>query len=189
MPSEFIALFSTGVLTETMAISNINSYVDKKESHSMSIASQVPGVLRLMDIEAINKLIFDYAFHLDMNHPQDLVNLFVDDCEVIYGPNFGAVGRVAYAKTLEGIGSYFVGTSHHVSNIVHDFKDNDEAHTRAVLYAWHRYTRERPDSHVYGQYHDVVVRVNGVWKFKRRELRITGHKDFHVKECVPIGRA
>lgn len=155
----------------------------------MSITSQDSGVQRLMDVEAINKLIFDYAYHLDMNHPQALVNLFVEDCEVIYGPNFGAVGREAYAKTLEGIGSYFVGTSHHVSNIVHYFKSHDEAHTRAVLYAWHRYTRERPDSHVYGQYHDVVVRVNGQWKFKRRELRVTGHKDFHVKECVPIGRA
>jgi DNA-binding transcriptional regulator YbjK len=107
----------------------INTHVDNKESNPMSITSQDPGVQRLMDVEVINKLIFDYVYHLDMNHPQELVNLFVEDCEVIYGPNFGAVGREAYAKTLEGIGTYFVGTSHHVSNIVHDFKGNDEAHT------------------------------------------------------------
>ncbi|MES2363232.1 MAG: nuclear transport factor 2 family protein [Pseudomonadota bacterium] len=155
----------------------------------MNFTSQDPAVQRLIDSESIRQLIFDYAYHLDMNHPKELVELFVDDCEVIYGPNFGAVGREAYAKTLEGIGSYFVGTSHHVSNIVLDYKSNDEVHVRTVLYAWHRYTRERPDSHVYGQYHDIVVRENGQWKFKRRELRVTGHKDFHVKECVPIGRA
>ncbi|HSV83176.1 MAG TPA: nuclear transport factor 2 family protein [Ramlibacter sp.] len=144
---------------------------------------------RFVDEEAIRRLVYDYAFHLDMNHPDELVKLFVDDCEVIYGPNFGASGVQAYAKTLEGIGTYFVCTSHHVSNVVIDFSGPDEASVRSVLYAWHRYTRERPDSHVYGQYHDVVVRSGEGWKFKRRELRVSGHKDFHVKESMPIGRA
>ncbi|MCZ4314860.1 nuclear transport factor 2 family protein [Comamonadaceae bacterium G21597-S1] len=144
---------------------------------------------RLVDRQAIERLLYDYTFHLDMNHPLELAALFVEDCEVIYGPNFGAVGREAYAKTLEGIGSYFVCTSHHVSNVVVDFDGDDQARVRAVVYAWHRYTRERPDSHVYGQYHDIVVREAGVWRFKRRELRVAGHKDFHVKESMPIGRA
>lgn len=144
---------------------------------------------RVVDQQAIERLLYDYTFHLDMNHPAELAALFVEDCEVIYGPNFGAVGKPAYAKTLEGIGSYFVCTSHHVSNVVVDFEGADQARVRAVVYAWHRYTRERPDSHVYGQYHDIVVREAGVWKFKRRELRVSGHKDFHVKESMPIGRA
>lgn len=139
--------------------------------------------------EAIKRLIFDYAFHLDMNHPKELADLFIEDCVVVYAPNFGAVGREAYAKTLDGIGSYFVGTSHHVSNIVIDFKSENEANVRSVVYAWHRYSRERPDSHVWGQYHDFVVRVDGEWRFKRRELRTSGAKDFHVKEVMPIGRA
>jgi hypothetical protein len=147
------------------------------------------AIQRLVDQEAISRLVYDYAFHLDMNHPDELVKLFVEDCEVIYGPNFGATGVEAYAKTLEGIGTYFVCTSHHVSNLVVDFNGADEARVRSTVYAWHRYTRERPDSHVYGQYHDVVVRTAGGWKFKRRELRVSGHKDFHVKESVPIGRA
>jgi len=155
----------------------------------MSDASRDPAIQRLIDSEDIRRLVFDYAFHLDMNHPAELANLFVDDCEVVYGPNFGAVGKAAYAKTLEGIGTYFVCTSHHVSNVVIDFSGRDEAHVRSIVMAWHRYTRERPDSTVYGQYHDVVVRVGGKWMFKRRELRVSGHKDFHVKESMPIGRA
>lgn len=144
---------------------------------------------RLVDTQDISKAIFDYAFHLDMNHPAELADLFVEDCEVIYGPNFGAKGKAAYAKTLEGIGSYFVCTSHHVSNLVMDFKSDDEVHVRSIVYAWHRYTRERPDSHVYGQYHDILVRTGAGWRFKFRELRISGHKDFHVKESMAIGRA
>lgn len=144
---------------------------------------------RLEAAEAIRILIYDYAFHLDMNHPQQLGELFVDDCEVSYGPNFGAFGRDAYAKTLEGIGSYFVGTSHHVSNIVIEFDDDEAASVRSVVYAWHRYSRERPDSYVWGQYRDDVVKVDGAWRFRKRVLCNAGSQDFHVKESNPIGRA
>jgi ketosteroid isomerase-like protein len=144
---------------------------------------------QLIATDEIQRLIYDYAFHLDMNHPDELAALFVEDCEVIYGPNFGAVGIEAYKETLEGIGEFFEATSHHVSNIVVDFVSEDEAMVRSVLYAWHRYTRDRPDSHVWGQYHDVMVRVDGQWRFKRRELRAAGTRDFHVKQQIPLGRA
>lgn len=150
-----------------------------------SLESQVQ---KLVDEADIRRLIYDYAFHLDMNHTAELAELFVEDCTVVYAPNFGAEGREAYAKTLEGVGSYFVATSHHVSNIVIDFVNENEANVRTILYAWHRYTKERPDSHVWGQYHDNIVRVDGKWFFKRRELRTTGAKDFHVKTTLPIGR-
>jgi len=152
-------------------------------------ASSMSKLDMLLETEEIRELISRYAFHLDMNHPEELASLFVEDCEVVYGPNFKAEGIEAYAKTLEGVGSYFVATSHHVSNTVVEFHSPDKAKVRSILYAWHRYRRERPDSHVWGQYHDEVVKVNGQWKFKRRELRTTGSKDFHVKEMVPIGRA
>jgi hypothetical protein len=147
------------------------------------------AVRELIDREQIRELIFQYAFHLDMNHPKELADLFVEDCSVIYGPNFGAEGRAAYLKTLDGIGSFFQATSHHVSNIVIEFKSDSEAAVRSVLYAWHRYRKERPDGILFGQYHDVMVKVGDEWKFKRRELRTTGAKDFHVKEMIPIGRA
>jgi hypothetical protein len=146
------------------------------------------GVQQLLDAQEIERLIFDYAFHLDMNHPDDLAELFVEDCEVIYGPKFGAAGRPAYIETLQGIGTFFRATSHHVSNVVIDFTDDDSAAVRSVLYAWHRYVRDRPDGHMWGQYHDIVVRVDGQWRFKRRELRASGTKDFHVRDNLPIGR-
>jgi ketosteroid isomerase-like protein len=144
---------------------------------------------QLTDADAIRRVIYEYAFHLDMNHPDELAALFVDDCEVVYGPNFGADGIEAYKKTLEGIGEFFEATSHHVCNIVIDFDHEDQATARSVLYAWHRYRRDRPDSHVWGQYHDVLVRVDGEWRFKRRELRAAGTKDFHVEQQIPLGRA
>lgn len=143
---------------------------------------------RIADERAIERLLFDYSYHLDMNHPEKLASLFVPDCEVSYAPNFGAKGIEEYRKTLEGIGTYFRGTSHHNSNIVIDFVSDKEANVRSVVLAIHRYTKERPDGILYGQYFDVVVKANGKWKFKRRELRTTLTVDYHVRAFNPIGR-
>lgn len=135
----------------------------------------------LQAIEDIRTLLFDYAYYLDMNFTEELGGLFTDDCSVIYGPGFGAEGIEAYKKTLEGVGSYFAATSHHVSNVTVGFEGADRANVRSVLYAWHRYRRERPDGIVWGQYHDVVVKQSGKWRFRRRELRTTGTENFHTK--------
>ena len=143
---------------------------------------------QLIEKTAIERVIYDYSYHLDMNHPDQLAALFVEDCEVSYAPNFGATGMAAYKRTLEGIGSYFTGTSHHNSNIVVDFVNATEANVRSIVIALHRYRKERPDGYLYGQYFDTVVKVDGTWKFKRRELRSTLTVDYHVKTFNPIGR-
>jgi len=144
---------------------------------------------KMLEQRAIERMMYDYSYHLDMNHPDQLAALFVEDCEVSYAPNFGARGMKAYKKTLEGIGTFFRGTSHHNSNIVVDFVSDGEADVRSVVLAIHRYTRERPDGILYGQYFDHVVKVDGQWKFKRRELRTTMATDYHVKASNLIGRA
>lgn len=142
-----------------------------------------------LDEKAIERIIHDYAYFLDMNQPEKMAELFVDDCEVSYAPNFGASGIEAYKKTLDGIGTFFTATSHHVSGVVIDWISDNEAHVRAILLAIHRYTRERPDGVLYGQYHDVVVKQDGKWKFKTRILKTTMTTDYHVKTSNPIGRA
>lgn len=131
----------------------------------------------------------DYSYHLDMNQPEAMTALFTDDCEVSYAPNFGASGIEAYKKTLDGIGTFFRATSHHNSNIVIDFVSDTEANVRSVVLAIHRYTKERPDGILYGQYFDTVVKTAEGWKFRRRELRTTMTTDYHVKAWNPIGRA
>ena len=150
----------------------------------------VEGALeRLIDERAIERLLFDYAYFLDMNMPDEMSALFVDECVVSYAPNFGAEGIEAYKKTLNGIGTFFTATSHHVSNVCIDFEADDRAKVRAVVLAIHRYTRERPDGILYGQYHDRVVKVGDQWKFKDRILKTTMATDYHVRASNPIGRA
>lgn len=144
---------------------------------------------KLVEQQAIERMMFEYSYALDMNEPDTLAALFVDECEVSYAPNFGATGMEAYKKTLEGIGTFFRGTSHHNSNIVVDFVGPTEANVRSIVLAIHRYTKERPDGILYGQYFDTVVKDGGQWKFKRRELRTTLTTDYHVRASNPIGRA
>ena len=144
---------------------------------------------QLFEQRAIERMMFAYSYALDMNQPEILADLFVDDCEVSYAPNFGATGMEAYKKTLEGIGTFFKGTSHHNSNITVDFVGPAEAEVRSIVLAIHRYQRERPDGILYGQYFDTVVKRDGQWKFKRRELRTTMTTDYHVRAFNPIGRA
>lgn len=146
-------------------------------------------VQQMLEQRAIERMMFEYSYHLDMNHPEALAALFVEDCEVSYAPNFGGVGMEAYKKTLDGIGDYFTATSHHNSNIVIDFVSDAEANVRSVVMAVHRYTKGRPDGILYGQYHDVVVKTGEGWKFKRRELRTTLTTDYHVRASNPTGRA
>jgi 3-phenylpropionate/cinnamic acid dioxygenase small subunit len=158
-----------------------------KEMSDEALKAQVK---RLEATEEVRTLLFDYAYFLDMNYTKELAELFTDDCSVVYGPGFGAEGIDAYKKTLEGVGSYFSATSHHVSNVKVEFDNDGQARVRSVLYAWHRYRKERPDGILFGQYHDVVVKQGGKWQFKVRELRTSAVTDFHTKPeyQLPIGR-
>jgi hypothetical protein len=145
-------------------------------------------VTKLIEERAVSRLLYDYSYALDMNRPDELAALFVEDCKVSYAPNFGAEGMAAYKKTLEGIGTFFRATSHHNSNICVDFLSNTEAKVRSIVLAIHRYTKERPDGILYGQYFDLVVKSGGLWKFKSRELRTTLASNYHVKAGNDIGR-
>jgi ketosteroid isomerase-like protein len=152
----------------------------------------IATVQRLVDEDDIKRVLFEYAYHLDMNEPRELVDLFTEDCHIIYMPGHGAEGKEAYLETLTdekvGIGGFFAGTSHHVSNVVIDFEDADTARVRSILYAWHKYNRERPDGIVMGQYHDVVVRTPDGWRIKQRELKHAGTETYHAKVLNPIAR-
>lgn len=142
-------------------------------------------VQKLVDQDAIRRVIYDYAHFLDLNETEQLLALFTPDCRVAYGPEHGADGTDAYREVLQsdkvGIGAFFAGTSHHVSNVVIDFVDDDTARVRSVLYAWHRYNRPRPDGVVMGQYHDIVVRTKEGWRIRLRELQHAGTQTYHAK--------
>jgi hypothetical protein len=148
----------------------------------------------LSETEKIRRLLFDCAYHMDMNHPGEVAALFTEDCSIAYAPGRTLDGRAAWLETMtttvDGVNTFFAATSHHISNIVVNFgADLLTAKVRSIVYAWHRYTEPRPNAHFYGQYHDDVVLTPDGWKIHRRELRATGVVDFHSSKQIPIGRA
>jgi uncharacterized protein (TIGR02246 family) len=146
-------------------------------------------VTALTDTRAIERLFADYAFHLDMNQPDALAALFTGDCEVSFSPGSDLVGRENLRKRLDGIGTYFAATSHHISNIAIDFAGDDMADVRAVLFACHRYRDSRPDGLLYGQYRSRVVRLDAQWRFHYHRLLTTMSTSFHIEIGHPIGRS
>lgn len=154
----------------------------------------VAMVQRLVDEADIGRLLYDYAYYLDMNDTEKMLTLFTEDCYTSYGSHHGASGIKEYREILQdskvGVGAFFAGTSHHVSNMSIDFLGPETARVRSALYAWHRYNRERTDGIVMGQYHDVVVRNGDRWLFQRRELQHTGTEHYHAKGDAlnPIAR-
>jgi hypothetical protein len=145
----------------------------------------IATVQRLVDEADIKRVLFEYAFNLDAADPDKMLPLFTSDLYVAYGRSHGATGPEEYLDVLAnektGIAAFFGATSHHVSNVVVDFVDADTANVRSVLYAWHKYNRERPDGIVYAQYHDVFARTPDGWKIRRREQLTTGTEQYHAK--------
>jgi 3-phenylpropionate/cinnamic acid dioxygenase small subunit len=141
---------------------------------------------RLVDRTEISELLFDYAYCVDSNRVEKLLSLFTEDCDVAYGRGFGARGHSELRELMSGIPTYFVATSHHISNITVSFTDADHADVRAVVYAWHRYANGKPDAIWLGYYQDHVVRTTAGWRIRSLEMQTTGSIDHHLAENLQI---
>jgi ketosteroid isomerase-like protein len=138
-------------------------------------------VARLDAKETIRRLMYDYGYYVDLNDPDHIATLFTDDCSVTYAVGFGAEGIEEYRSLLDGIGSYFAATAHYVTNVSIDLIDDSHAHVRAMVYAWHKYVRERPDSEWLGYYFNEVIRAgDGSWKIRRLEMRSVNMVNHHL---------
>lgn len=147
----------------------------------------------LVDREEIHALITAYARHMDLNDPDGVAALFADDAVIDYGKSFparieGPGVPAALAATLRNTLEHIEATSHHCSNVQIWFDGPDDAHGVVYLYAWHRFA-DRPDFHLWGQYHDRYRRVPGEgWRFAFRSIRVSGAEGFGNREFDMIGR-
>jgi ketosteroid isomerase-like protein len=150
-----------------------------------------PAVQRLLDREAITRLVHAYCRHFDQAEPDELAALFTDDAVVDYGPESGQTrGAAALRDSVAvGLATLFAATSHHVSNIEIDHVGPDEAVGHTYLYAWHRYRDGRADSELWGRYLHRFRRTPSGWRIASLELRAAGSRDFHRQRMHPIGRA
>lgn len=126
----------------------------------------------LADKQAIHELMAHYADRIDANDPAGAAACFAEDGIGVYWQE--CIGPKAIAERLTGILAHFHATSHHLSNVQIRLS-GDTATAQSYVYAFHRVV-EAPDKpmHVWGRWVDELARIDGQWKFKRREVVSVG---------------
>jgi hypothetical protein len=149
-----------------------------------------PTTNRCDDRNQIVEALHAYAFHFDRNEPEEVGSLFDENAVIDYGPEMETIhGKAALTATIGvGLREIFAATSHHVSNAMVSFIDDDTAELIAYLYAWHRYHDVSPDGYLWGQYHTKLKRTDDGWRFTELVLKIAGQVDFHRDTMHGIGR-
>jgi hypothetical protein len=129
-----------------------------------------PGLLdRLLDEQAIRRVLTLYAHAVDRRDWDLLRSLFHPDATDQHGPYVGGVDGLVDFLTAE-LGKVEV-TTHALMNIVVEFADADTALTETYGLAFHRERRRdgRPvDLHFGVRYLDRVERRDGTWRIADR---------------------
>ncbi len=119
----------------------------------------------------IMELAARYNFTIDRHQPEAWADVFTDDGELWSDGKLRGAGRAALEDYMRASAKRGLNTRHFTSNAVID-GDGDQATLRMYVMAWN-ITDGSMVPYVMGAYDDVLVKVNGQWKFKLR--RVTPH--------------
>lgn len=149
------------------------------------------AVQKLMSRIEIDDQLKRYCYFFDSNDIQGLRTLFTEDAEIDYGPEVPLlVGLEAIMTSISrGLTSTFIATSHHLSNIIIEFDDEEHARTSSYVHAWHRYYAKAEIGYLWGQYSHTLRREAGTWKIETLKLRAVATQDFHRETMHPVERA
>jgi ketosteroid isomerase-like protein len=116
----------------------------------------------------------DYCNYIDRYDVDSLVGLFTSDGAYDFG--FGRIfrGQEALRTLFKRVEAHRV-TSHHISN-TRITQSGDRASVRSALYAYHLRAADETEVHVWGQYLDDFVRIDGRWLIAHRALRVAHEK-------------
>ena len=129
---------------------------------------------RLVERRAITEVLIAYCTALDRMDLPRLAALFTEDCKVDYGPEewLQSRGRGALEKSLARMWRWS-RTSHHLSNVQIDFRDDAEAFVQSYVHAWHEGS-DGSSATILGQYHDRFVREDARWRIAERRMVMNG---------------
>ena len=161
-----IAAISLGVL------SGCSGKADKTADTS---ATAEKRLAQLEDQEAIRQLLLDYGHTLDTRDFAGFAALFADDAVYVGGGPTGeshgpAAIRAALEKTFAANPSGVSGPNMHLffNETIHLDGDKATGVSKGVFTVQN--ADGRPDMLIFATYHDTFVRVNGQWKFERRDV-------------------
>ena len=138
-------------------------------------ASTEKRLAQLEDREAIRQLLIDYGHTLDTRDFAGFAALFADDAVYVGGGPTGeshgpAEIRAALEKTFAANPSGVSGPNFHLFfNETIDL-DGDRATSVSKGVFTVQNADRQPDMLIIAAYHDTFVRIDGHWKFERREV-------------------
>jgi 3-phenylpropionate/cinnamic acid dioxygenase small subunit len=139
------------------------------------------AVRRLIDKDQIIDLVHRYSYCVDHRLYDEVVELFIEDCVVDYGPGIPpARSRTSLRRMFGHPDSGFAATSHHNANVLVTFEDLEHASVRTSVYAWHQRT-DGGTPCLWGYYHDSMVRLPEGWRIAARQLRTLGAEDWNME--------
>jgi uncharacterized protein (TIGR02246 family) len=116
------------------------------------------------DRDEIRDLYSRYCLHVDTGTPEQWADLFTTDGE-FGGPVEPVIGREALKGFATDVLAGGGGMHHMVSNVALDVNGDDAVGTASVAI----YVGGAPG--IVGRYQDELRRVDGQWKFSRRNFR------------------
>jgi hypothetical protein len=146
---------------------------------------------QLFDRQEIIDQMYAYARYVDLNRPDEVAMLFVEDCHVNHGPGDAGwfTGRRRLVEWLRAALALCSATNHTISNIEITYEGPDRALAMSYVEAWHSFEDGRPDLTIYGRYHDVWVRTPNGWLIQERRFKVAGGVGRFATPKEPIGRA
>jgi 3-phenylpropionate/cinnamic acid dioxygenase small subunit len=143
---------------------------------------------RLADRDEIHELLVRYCVALDRMDLAEVASLFTDDCRVEYGaaPALRSRGSSSLAESLQRLWRW-ARTSHHLSNVLVAFDDDDSARALSYVIAWHQ-REDGSTATVFGRYLDRLVRVEGEWRIADRRMEMNGADAGFTLELFPAPR-
>ena len=138
-------------------------------------ASAEQQLSQLEDREAIRQLLLDYGHTIDTRDFAGFAALFADDAVYVGGGPSGethgpAAIRAGMEKTFAANPSGVSGPNMHLFFNETIQLDGDKATGVSKGVFTVQNADKRPDMLIFATYHDTYVRVNGQWKFERREV-------------------
>jgi 3-phenylpropionate/cinnamic acid dioxygenase small subunit len=137
---------------------------------------------QLSDLQDITDVLHAYCRAVDDNRPDDIIELFADDCHYDYGgPSIFVTKEEAYRFFRAGTDETFRRTAHFLSNvdITLDRSDPDRASSVSYINAWHEFNADGSHAWIFGRYVDEHVRTaTAGWRICQRRVEMLGHEDW-----------
>jgi 3-phenylpropionate/cinnamic acid dioxygenase small subunit len=146
---------------------------------------------QLLDRQAITDQMYAYARWVDLNRPEEVAKLFIENCRLNFGPGDSGwfTGRDRLVDWLRAALAPYSATNHTISNVEITLDGTDRAQATSYVQAWHSFADGRPDLLAYGRYHDRWVRTVDGWLLEERRFKVAAGVGTFATPKEPIGRA